>query len=196
LKGPVEAFGFAVGPGAAGLDEALDCPGVRNGLMERGGVAVGEGVVGDDVFDPVDVVAGEAACGAGEEPRSGGALLVGEDFGGADASVVIDRDVDVVVADPSSLDLLRAAVGPPAAAVRDASEFLDGPDGSVPRAVLVHTGWPLSWPRGSGRRSADRSPPAAESRAGAGSGTPSGAGTPGVSSVTSTSRSTFPRCIP
>ena len=125
LQGPVEAFGFAVGPGAVGLDEALDCSKVRYGLPERCGVTVCEGVVGDDAFDPLDAVAGEVARGAGEEPGRCGALLVGKDLGVADAGVVIDRDVDVVVTDPASLDLLRAAMGPPAAAVRDASELLD-----------------------------------------------------------------------
>jgi hypothetical protein len=125
LQSPVEAFGFAVGPGAVRLDEPLDGAEVGHGLAERGGVAVGEGVICDDPFDPVDAVPGEVACGPGEEPGRGGAFFVGEDFGVAEAGVVIDGDVDVVVADPASLDLLRAAMGPPAASFRDASELLD-----------------------------------------------------------------------
>jgi hypothetical protein len=72
----------------------------------------------------VDAVAGEAACSAGEEPGRGGALLVGEDLGVANAGVVIDRNVDEVVADPDCLDLLGAAVGPPAVSFPDASELL------------------------------------------------------------------------
>ena len=80
LQGPVEAFGFAVGPGAVGFDEALDRPEIGDGLTERGGVPVGEGVVGDDAFDPVDAVAGEVACGPGKEPGRGDTLLVREDL--------------------------------------------------------------------------------------------------------------------
>ena len=44
LKGAVETFGFAVGPGAVGLDEALDSPEVGDGLAERGGFAVSDEV--------------------------------------------------------------------------------------------------------------------------------------------------------
>lgn len=125
LQGAVEAFGFAVGPRAVGLDEALHCSEVCHGLTERGGVAGSEGVIGDDAFDPLDAVAGEVARGAGEEPGRCCALLVGEDLGVADAGVVIDRDVDLVVTDSIASNLFRAAVGPPAAAFRDASELLD-----------------------------------------------------------------------
>lgn len=57
----------------------------------------------------------------------------------ADAGVV----VDVGVADPASLDLLRAAVGPPAAASRDASVLLDVQTVKTP-GVPVHSGWSLS----------------------------------------------------
>jgi hypothetical protein len=163
LQGPVEAFGFAVGPGAVGFDETLDGSEVRNGFTERAGVAVGESVVGDDAFDPVDAVAGEVPCGAGEELGCGDTLFVRKDLGVAEAGVVIDGDVDVVVADPASLDLLRAAMGPPAASFRDASELLDvqmdqfpGPGRSY-RLVVVLTariGAPVS-----GSHSASRGTP-------------------------------------
>ncbi len=93
----VGPFGFAVGPGVAELDNAFNGSEISDGLAECSGVAVGEGVVGDDAFDPVDAVRGEVARGAGEEPGRGGALYVGEDFGIADAGVLIDGDVDVVV---------------------------------------------------------------------------------------------------
>ena len=95
-------------------------------------------------------VAGEVACGVGEEPGRGDALLVGEDFGVADAGVVIDRDVDVVVSDSAAFDLLRAAVGPPAAAVRDTPELLHVQMDQFPGPWPARTGWPWSGPRGSG----------------------------------------------
>jgi hypothetical protein len=53
---------LAVGPGAVGLVEALGCSEAREGPAERGAVAVGEGVVGDDAFDP------EASFPSGRTP--------------------------------------------------------------------------------------------------------------------------------
>lgn len=79
---------------------------VCNGLAERRGVAVGRRVVGDDAVDPLDAVSGEIARGADEEPGGGRAISVGEELGIAEAGVVIDGDMDVVLTNPAVSDLL------------------------------------------------------------------------------------------
>ena len=65
--------------------------------------------------------------------------------------MVIDRDVQIVVADPAAMhlpapDLLAATVQPPAAAVRDSTEFLHIHMEQVPgvRAFVADPGVPPS----------------------------------------------------
>jgi hypothetical protein len=59
------------------------------------------------------------------ELGAGGALLVGEDLGVGQAGVVIDRGVDVVVAEAAEADRPGAsAVDPPPATGGDAAELL------------------------------------------------------------------------
>src|SRR3954454_11223095 len=74
-QGAVEAFDFAVGPGAVRSGELL--PGADRGgcAGEVAGLAVVHGVVGEDPLD-ADAVAGVEGGGAGEEAGAGGALLV------------------------------------------------------------------------------------------------------------------------
>lgn len=76
----VEAFDFAVLSGAVGFDEPLLGAEGGDGVLERRGVPVAPGVVGDD-FSDLDAVLREEPGGATQEPCSGGTLLVGQDFG-------------------------------------------------------------------------------------------------------------------
>src|SRR4029077_2496217 len=77
LQGAVEAFDFAVGPGAVRADVALLRAERGDGVAERGGAAVGERVVGEHPFDAGDAVGGEVRGGAEQERGGGGAGLVG-----------------------------------------------------------------------------------------------------------------------
>jgi len=61
---------------------------------------------------------------AGEEPGRGGAFLVGVDLGMGEAGVIINCGVDVVEPDAAATDLFLAAMDPPAAAVREGTQFL------------------------------------------------------------------------
>jgi hypothetical protein len=124
-EGPVEAFDFPVQPGAVGLNELPPGLKVRNGSLERGGVAVGEGVVGDDAIDSRDAVSGEMCGGALEEPGHGCALLVGMDTGVGEAGVVIDCGVDLVEPDRGfPIASVRGADVNTAPAVGDAAQLL------------------------------------------------------------------------
>ncbi len=72
---------------------------------------------------------GEVGGGAEQEPRTGGAVLVGQDLGVGEPRVVVDQGVDVVVAD-LGLPLFSAVGGwsamrAPAAAVGDLADLLD-----------------------------------------------------------------------
>ena len=78
-RGWVEAFDFAVLPGAVRLDELLG--GVQGGDGVANVVlAVGLRVIGDHPFDSGDAVVGEVGGGPGQECGAGGAFLVGKDF--------------------------------------------------------------------------------------------------------------------
>jgi hypothetical protein len=102
LEGPVEAFDFAVLPGAVRSDEFVFD--VVSG--EQGGEGVGAGVapviVGHDRGDG-DAVEREAVEGAGEERGAGGGGFVGEDLGVRSPAVVVDDGMDVVEPDPGFL---------------------------------------------------------------------------------------------
>ncbi|GAB3588001.1 hypothetical protein GCM10027445_68660 [Amycolatopsis endophytica] len=67
----------------------------------------------------------EPGHGAVQEGGGGGVAFVGQGFDVGQAGVVVDGDVQVVVADTAAADLLAAAVHPPTAAVRHSAEFLD-----------------------------------------------------------------------
>ena len=105
--------------------------------------SVGGAVVGDHALD-FDAVAAEEAQGAGEEAHSGGRLLVGEHLGVGEAAVVVDGDVDVLVADGVAplavlvgvdrVVVLRPAADTPAGGALDPAQLLD---------VDVHE---LAWP--------------------------------------------------
>jgi hypothetical protein len=58
------------------------------------------GVVGHQPLDG-DAVGGVEGGGAAEKPGAGGSLFVVEDLGAGRPGVVIDRGVDVVVAQPA-----------------------------------------------------------------------------------------------
>lgn len=71
-KGPFKAFDLAILPRAVRLDELLLHLQPRDGVSERGRVAVGERVVGDDPFDPAQAVLGEV----GGSPGGNSAAMV------------------------------------------------------------------------------------------------------------------------
>jgi hypothetical protein len=58
------------------------------------------------------------------KPRAGGVALIGQRFDVGQPGVVVDRDVQEVVADPAAFGLLTAPVQTPAAAVGHPAEFL------------------------------------------------------------------------
>ena len=101
LECSVEAFDLSVGPGAMRFDEALLRAKGRHGLMEGVGFAVGEGVVGEDAFDPRDAAASEERGRAEEDASCGDALFVGVNLGIGETGAVVDDGVYVVVADPN-----------------------------------------------------------------------------------------------
>src|SRR5699024_4347080 len=98
LQGAVEAFYFAVLPGAVRLDELVLRADRGDRVSHVVGPAVGEVVVGDYPLDLGDAVGGEVFGGAEHERCAGGALLVGQDLGVGQPGVVIDHRVHVVVA--------------------------------------------------------------------------------------------------
>ena len=63
---------------------------------------VGGAVVGEDPLD-ADAVAAVEGDGAAEEADRGRCLLVGEHLGVGEAAVVVDGDVDVLLADRPAL---------------------------------------------------------------------------------------------
>ncbi len=67
------------------------------------------------------------------------ALFVRVDLGVGQPGVVIDGCKDVVESDASPADLLRSAMGAPAPAVRDPSEFLDVHLDQLSRALAFVT---------------------------------------------------------
>jgi hypothetical protein len=122
-QGPVESLDLAVGPRAVRVDEPLFGIQLCDGCLESGGLPVGEGVVGDDAYDCPDALCFEECGGSEEEAGRGRPFLIGVDFGVGQTAAVIDGGVDVVESNASPADLLRPAVGAPAPAVRDPSDF-------------------------------------------------------------------------
>jgi hypothetical protein len=90
LQCAVEPFDLAVLPGAVRLDELVLNAELGNCSLDGGGVAVGQGVVGDQPLNPGDLVGGEVGGSAEQEPRTGGAGLVGQDLGVGEPGVVVD----------------------------------------------------------------------------------------------------------
>src|SRR5699024_1710506 len=88
-----------------------------------------EVVVGHHPLDLVDAVGREVVRRPGQELGAGGGLLVRQDLAVGQTAVVIDHRVDVVVADPFSLVLVRTgglpAMRAPAAPVGDLADLLD-----------------------------------------------------------------------
>ena len=73
---------------------------------------------------------GEPGCGAQDEAGAGGAWFIGQDLGVGGAGVVVDSDVDIVVANrvaQSALEVraFAAAMDPPATAVGNPADLLD-----------------------------------------------------------------------
>ena len=123
-EGAVEAFDFAVGPGAVRFDEPLLSSDRGDRVLEIGRVPISERVVGEDSFDPRDALAGEELGRAQQNAGRGGSFLVIVDLGIGQAAVVVDDGVDVVEADrclvePGSVVGGGFASGSPSAAVRD-----------------------------------------------------------------------------
>src|SRR5215213_5871675 len=150
-QGSDEAFGFPiclwpVGPGAEVADRELAA---GDGVHER---AVGGAVVGQDRFD-LDAVATVEGNGAAEEADRGRGFLVGEDFGVGEAAVIVDGDVDELVADGvasssglvdvARVVMLSPAADAPAGATLDPAQLLDvdvdelaGPGALVAKGLL------------------------------------------------------------
>jgi hypothetical protein len=100
--GPVEAFCFAVGLGPVAAGEAGLRADLGQGLAPGAAATVGQGVVGHDPLDG-DVVGGEPDRGPAEEPGAGLGSFVEVDLGVGQSGVVVDRDVDVLIADPGAV---------------------------------------------------------------------------------------------
>ena len=101
-QGPVEPFGFAVGPGAAGFDESASQPPCGAHPAPVGAVAVDQGVVGEQPPDAY-ALSGEPGDGAVQEFRAGQVFLIGVDLAVGQPGAVVDGGVDVVVADAGLL---------------------------------------------------------------------------------------------
>jgi hypothetical protein len=157
------------------LDEPVLSAELGNRLFAGAGVAVGPGVVGDQPLDPRDAVGGEVGGGAEQERRTGGAGLVGQDFGVGEPGVVVDYRVDVVVADlgqPCLFGLggwsaVRAS-RPRRGSCRSSSRA------PAPRAGPAGSGRRSAWRTRSAGRSTDRSQPGRAAGGGAVSATPCG----------------------
>ena len=70
LQRAVEPLDLAVLPRAVRLDELVLSAELGNRLLDGGGVAVGQGVVGDQPLNPGDPVGGEVSGGAEQERRA------------------------------------------------------------------------------------------------------------------------------
>ena len=101
LECAVEAFDLPVGPGAVRLNEALLRSEGSHGVCEDAGFAVGEGIIGEDMFNLGDAAAGEECGRAWEDTGGGDALFVGVDFGAGEAGAAVDDGVHAVVPEPT-----------------------------------------------------------------------------------------------
>src|SRR5262245_2313744 len=124
-QGAVEAFDFAVPLGAAWWEATVPCAGGVDGGGEGVGAVTGA-VVGLDGLD-ADVELGEPGMRSLPESDRGDGFLVIEDFAVGDAAVTVDRGVDERVTDTgvAMVAVVTASVRSPAAAGRDAPQFLD-----------------------------------------------------------------------
>ena len=68
LQGAVEPLDLAVLPRAVRLDELVLSPELSDCLLDGGGVAVGQGVVGDQPLNPGNLVGGEVGGSAEPNP--------------------------------------------------------------------------------------------------------------------------------
>lgn len=112
---------FAIKSRAAWSDELPLGPEPGDGVFERDGAAVGEGVVADHPFGLGDALSREVGSCAGQEPGGGGPFLVRLELCAGQAGVVADDCVDVLKANEEPLALVLgsgiAAQCAPAAAV-------------------------------------------------------------------------------
>ena len=94
MQGAVESFDLAVLPGAVRFDE--DLVDVQFSAERAQRVAICPGVVGHDLLDDRDAVAGEVLGGSPQKRRAGRPLLVGQDFAVGQPGVTADDGVHVV----------------------------------------------------------------------------------------------------
>jgi hypothetical protein len=94
---------------------------VGDGRLESGAFGVGEGVVG---HDPLDAYAqrGEPGGGAIEEAGAAGAARVGQQLGVGKPRGIVDRDMEVLPADPARP--VAPIAGDPVAETVDPAELL------------------------------------------------------------------------
>ena len=127
---PVEPLHFAVVPGRVGTDPLVPAGQGLHAPGEVPGLVVGA-VVGDDPVDLLNAVGGEERSCSAEEPDRRHRPLILEGLGVGQSREAVHGRVQVGVAGLRSGPALgcldsggSAAVGPPAAAVGDASDLL------------------------------------------------------------------------
>ena len=83
-------------------------------------------------------MAGEEPARPGQEPGAGRGLLVGQDLGVGQPGVVVDGDMDEVIANTMAVPGVgSSAVQPPAAPLRDAAQLLDVDVDQLPGLVTL-----------------------------------------------------------
>jgi len=95
-----------------------------SGVGEQDRLGVGLGVIGQDPLDLDPMVGEEGGC-LDQEPGGGHRVLAGEELAEGDPGAIVDRRVNVVVADPPAPAGRGAAVGAVATTVGDAAQLLD-----------------------------------------------------------------------
>ena len=104
-----EAFSFSIGSGCVGPGEALPDVEFAHGVAVKLAVVAGP-VVAVDALDG-EAIAVEVSLRHEEEPERGVLRLVWHDGGEADARVVVDGDMEVLVA--SAAGALAGVAGDP-----------------------------------------------------------------------------------